>query len=79
MNTIIFDYPNPGQPVVLEGPVHAAAFLRRQWIWPRTDEYAAAVAACRDCVNGKTETAEPSYAAVKRALRAADVKVIQSL
>ncbi|WP_136686093.1 DUF982 domain-containing protein [Falsirhodobacter xinxiangensis] len=77
VNTIIFDYPNPGHPVVLEGPLHAAAFLRKQWVWPRTKEYADALAACRDCVNGHTETAEPSFIAVKRALSSADVRTTQ--
>lgn len=77
VNTIIFDYPNPGQPVVLEGPLQAAAFLRKQWVWPKTKEYADAVTACRDCVKGLTPTAEPSYAAVRRALKVADVRTSQ--
>lgn len=70
---ISFDF-KPGMPVVLEGPLDAMTFLRLKWLWPITDEWIDAMEACEACMDRQTDTAEPSYAPVMRALARAGMK-----
>lgn len=65
----------PGLSITLEGPTDALSFLRGKWVWPITDEWIYAMAACEASMDRETDTAEPSYAPVRRALLSAGVKV----
>lgn len=69
---IMFDI-KPGLPVILEGPLDAMTFLRLEWLWPITEEWKEAWESCDACLNRETDTAEPSYAPMMRALAKAGV------